>query len=153
MNNRFTCTIFSFLFLLTMMIPGCTSGPEPEPRVVNIPGWLNTSPKDNQYFYAVGVSGQTRNVKDAWNQAAHRARAELGKTIITHVTSHDLTISSTQGEYTQQLIETLSDTELNFTEIVERWYDREGDYGPPNHYYVLVRLDKKRAEVLLNGLK
>ena len=82
-----------------------------------------------------------------------RARAELGKTIITHITSHDLIISTTSGEYSAQLIEALSDAELNFTEVIERWYDRNGIYGLPDFYYVLVRLEKKRAEMLLRSLK
>jgi hypothetical protein len=110
-------------------------------------------PKDDKYFYAVGVSGQTRRVKDAWNQAILRARAELGKTIITHITSQDLIITTTRGNYAKQLIEALSDTELNFSEVSERWCDRMGAYGPANHYYVLVRLEKKRAEMILKGLK
>ena len=29
-----------------------------------------------RYFYAMGISGQTRHVKDAWIQAANRARAD-----------------------------------------------------------------------------
>ena len=84
---------------------------------------------------------------------AKPARAELGKTIVTHVTSRDLIIATNRGEYTRQVIEALSDTELNFTEVTERWCDRQGAYGPINHYYVLVRLEKKRAEQILKGLK
>ena len=143
--------IFVILFLcLSLITAGCITTPEPEKK--SAPQWVNSVPHDEKYFYAVGISGPTRNIKDAWNQAIMRARAELGKTIITQITSHDLIISTTRGEYSAQLIEALSDTELNFTEVIERWYDRNGIYGLPDFYYVLVRLEKKRAEMLLRGL-
>jgi len=157
--------IFVILFLcLSLITAGCATTPEPEK--ISAPQWVNSVTLDEKYFYAVGISGPTRNIKDAWNQAIMRARAELGKTIITHITSHDLIISTTRGEtshdliisttrgeYSAQLIEALSDTELNFTEVIERWYDRNGIYGLPDFYYVLVRLEKKRAEMLLRSLK
>ena len=118
-----------------------------------IPEWLNSKPDDDRYFYAVGISGKTRNAKDAWNQAAQRGRAELGKTIITRVASKDLVISTNQHEYTRQVIEALSDTELHFTEVIERWYDAGGIYGPPKYYYVLVRMQREHAENILRKMK
>lgn len=139
------------LLLFTLINIGCATGPKS--KSANVPEWLQQMPKDDKYFYAIGISGQTRRAKNAWDQAILRARAELGKTIITHVTSQDLIISTTRGEYTRQVIEALSDAELNFTEVTERWWDRRGDYGPANHYYVLVRLEKKRAEMILKDLK
>ena len=147
------CLTFFVIFILSLSLitVGCITTPEPEKK--NAPQWVNSIPHDEKYFYAVGISGPTRNVKDAWNQAIMRARAELGKTIITHITSHDLIISTTSGEYSAQRIEALSDAELNFTEVIERWYDRNGIYGLPDFYYVLVRLEKKRAEMLLRSLK
>ncbi|MBW1821959.1 MAG: LPP20 family lipoprotein [Deltaproteobacteria bacterium] len=147
------CLTFFVIFILCLLLisAGCTTTPEPEKK--SAPGWVNSVPHDEKYFYAVGISGPTRNIKDAWNQAIMRARAELGKTIIIHITSHDLNISTTRGEYSAQLIEALSDTELNFTEVIERWYDRDGIYGLPDFYYVLVRMEKKRAEMLLRSLK
>ena len=151
MGLRNNLVLSLMVLLLTVSVSGCATRSESQKGAV--PGWLNVMPRDDKYFYALGVSGQTRRVKDAWAQAALRARAELGKTIITHITSHDLVIATNRGEYTRQLIEALSDTELNFTEVIERWYDRTGDYGPPNHYYVLVRLEKKRAERILKDLK
>jgi len=140
-----------FILCLSLITAGCITTPEPEKE--SAPQWINSVPHDEKYFYAVGISGPTRNIKDAWNQAIQRARAELGKTIVTHITSHDLIISTTDGEYSAQLIEALSDTELNFTEVIERWYDQNGIYGLAGYYYVLVRLEKKRAEMLLRGLK
>jgi hypothetical protein len=139
------------ILCLSLITTGCMTTPEPEK--ISAPKWVNSVPHDETYFYAIGISGPTRNIKDSWNQAIQRARAELGKTIITHITSHDLVISTTEGEYSAQLIEALSDTELNFTEVIERWYDRNGVYGSANFYYVLVRLEKKRAEMLLRRLK
>ncbi|MCP4370605.1 MAG: hypothetical protein GY797_21210 [Deltaproteobacteria bacterium] len=150
MKSKYLTFFVIFILGLSIITIGCISTPEPEKK--SAPQWVNSVPHDETYFYAVGISGPTRNIKDAWNQAIQRARAELGKTIITHITSHDLIITTTDGEYSSQLIEALSDTELNFTEVIERWYDRNGTYGLPNYYYVLVRLEKKRAERLLKGL-
>lgn len=139
------------ILCISLITAGCLTTPEPEKK--SAPQWVNSVTLDENFFYAVGISGPTRNIKDAWNQAIMRARAELGKTIIVHITSHDLIISTTDGEYSAQLIEALSDTELNFTEVIERWYDRDGIYGLPNFYYVLVRMEKKRAEMLLRSFK
>ena len=151
MKSKLLTFFVVFILCLTLLTASCVTAPEPEKK--SAPEWVNSVPLDEKYFYAVGISGPTRNIKDAWNQAIQRARAELGKTIITHITSHDLIISTTDGEYSSQLIEALSDTELNFTEVIERWYDRNGIYGLPEFYYVLVRLERKRAEMLLRGLK
>jgi len=144
--------IWGLLFtLLIVSASGCKTTPAANP--VQVPEWLTTTPYDDHYFYAVGVSGQTRSIKDAWNQATQRARAELGKTIITQVASKDLVISTNESDYSRQVIEAMSDTELHFTEIIGRWNDQIGEYGPPNHYYVLVRMEKKQAEKLLKRIK
>ena len=139
------------LVLLLFLFAGCASTPTCEKQPV--PEWLFSMPVDDTYFYAVGISGRTRVVKDAWNQAANRARAELGRTIVSRVTSKDLVVSTSRGEYSRQLIDILSDTELNYTEIIKRWFDQCGSYGPPNHYYVLVRMEKKSAAAVLRQLK
>ena len=135
------------VFLLTF---GCASTQTCDSR--EVPAWLTSTPHDDTYFYAVGISGQTRNVNDAWVQAANRGRAELGRIIFSHVSSQDTIINTSRGQYSSQLIDVLSDTELNYTEIIERWYDPCGDYGPPHYYYILVRMDKKTASAVLRGL-
>jgi len=146
---------FAILGLLIILSPvihiGCRSGPDK--RTESVPEWLHSTPSDDRYFYAVGISGQTRKTNEAWDQAIQRARAELGRTIYSHVTSEGLIISTTRGEYSRQVIDILSDTELNFTEVIERWHDKLGTYGSINHYYVLVRLEKKTAKMILKKLK
>lgn len=117
-----------------------------------VPKWLSSMPTDDRFYYALGVSGPTRQVNDAWNQATQRARAELGRMIVTQITSRDLNIATERSEYTRQIIESLSDTELNLTEVVERWFDKTGAYGPSNHYYVLVRMEKEQARRMLKRL-
>ena len=151
MRLRYFLNFGLLILYLSLTVVGCATSPDSKKE--KVPKWMKSIPVNDKYFYAVGISGKTRKVQDAWNQAIHRARAELGKTIITHVTSQNLIISTTRGEYSSQIIDALSDTELNFTEVIERWFDRNGSYGPPNHYYVLVRLAKKRAEMILKGLK
>ena len=108
------------ILCLSLITAGCITTPEPEKK--SAPQWVNSVTLDENYFYAVGISGPTRNIKDAWNQAIMRARAELGKTIITHITSHVLIISTTCGKYSAQFFVSLSDTELNFTEVINSWY-------------------------------
>ena len=144
--------LYTLLILLASgSLTGCATSPQT--TSTEIPGWLDSIPADDRYFYAVGISGPRRNVKDAWNQAAHRARAELGRTIITQVSSKDLVITTHRNEYSKQVIEAISDTELHFTEIIARWYDPNGEYGPPKYYYVLVRMDRKEAAKLLKRVK
>jgi len=137
------------IFLLTSM--GCQSGPEPV--VETAPGWLESIPKDESHYYAIGVSGPTPRVSDAWDQAIRRARAELGRLIISHISSKGTIISSSSGEYVREIVKILSDTELNYTEVIERWADRSGVYGPPGHFYVLVRMEKRTAESVLKSIK
>ena len=57
------------------------------------------------------------------------------------------------ASYRDQVIEALSDTELHFTEVIERWYDPSGRYGPPEHYYVLVRMKRTDAQAILRKMQ
>jgi len=106
-------------------------------------------PRSKPLLRAIGISGPTPRVTDAWDQAIRRARAELGRVIISHVTSKDTIISTSSGEHVKQIVKIVSDTELNYTEVIERWADRSGVYGPPGHFYVLVRIEKRRDEPVL----
>lgn len=141
---------FSILTLF-LIATGCQSGPPPVAGTC--PEWVKSNPQDETYFYAVGISGPTPRVADAWAQAIERARAELGRTVISHITSKGKIISSSSGEYIEEIVRILSDTELNYTEVIERWPDRSGVYGPPDHFYVLVRMEKRRAESVLGMIK
>jgi hypothetical protein len=139
------------ILFLTFLLLNC--GTTSESVMGPVPEWIESTPDDSVYYYALGVSGPTPRINDAWDQAIKRARAELGRLIFTHVTSSDAIIASTRGEYVQQIVEILSDAELNYTEVVERWFDKHGSYGFPEHCYVLVRLEKKRAETVLRSVK
>ena len=108
---------------------GCASTQKCDPR--EVPDWLTSTPHDDTYFYAIGISGRTRNVNDAWIQAGNRGRAELGRIIFSHVSSQDTMINTSRGQYSSQLIDILSDTELNYTEVIERWYDPVRGLWPP----------------------
>ena len=138
----------TLIILLSGM--GC-SGPESVKDTV--PGWLESIPRDKSYYYAIGVSGPTPRISDAWDQAVERARAELGRLMISHISSQGTIISSSSGEYVNEIVKILSDTELNYTEVIERWADRYGIYGPREHYYVLVRIERKRAESIVGSIK
>lgn len=148
-QNRRMFAIVCCIIVIFLII-GCASTPKCESK--EVPVWLSTTPQDDTYFYAIGISGRTRNVRDAWIQAGNRGRAELGRIIFSHVSSQDTIINTSRGQYSSQLIDILSDTELNYTEIIERWYDQCGDYGPPHYHYILVRMDKKTAALVLRNL-
>ena len=151
-QKRNLCYLLNLVVLaLLLTSKGCQSGPEPVTGTV--PGWLESIPKDDSHYYAVGVSGPTPRVSDAWDQAIKRARAELGRLMISQISSKGTIISSSSGEYVTEIVKILSDTELNYTEVIERWADRSGVYGPPEHFYVLVRMEKRRAESVLRRIK
>jgi hypothetical protein len=129
---------------------GCQSTPSPaEP----CPKWVKSIPTDNTYYYAVGVSGPRPRVPKMIEQASERARAELGRMIVSHVTSKGTHSISSSGQYAEEIVRVLSDTELNLTEVTEMWHDSAGSCGPPNHFYVLVRIKKTFAETILRGIK
>jgi hypothetical protein len=73
--------------------------------------------------------------------------------IISRISSQGTIISSSSGEYVREIVKILSDTELNYTEVIGRWADQPGAYGPPHHFYVLVRMEKSRAESALRSIK
>jgi hypothetical protein len=151
-RKRMTIHHLLYCSILTILLSGIgCSGPEPVRETV--PEWLESIPKDKGYYFAIGVSGPTPRISDAWDQAVRRARAELGRTMISRISSKGTIISSSSGEYVSEIVKILSDTELNYTEVVERWADRSGIYGPPEHYYVLVRIERKRAESVLRSVK
>jgi hypothetical protein len=37
--------------------------------------------------------------------------------------------------------------------VICRWADPSGAYGPSEHFYVLVRMEKRRAESVLLSIK
>ena len=147
-RHRWTVGIGCCMVLLLLI--GCASTQKCHSQ--KVPVWLTSTPYDDSYFYAVGISGQTRKASDAWIQAGNRGRAELGRIIFSHVSSQDTIINTSRGQYSSQLIDILSDTDLNYTEIIERWHDRCGDYGSPHHYYVLLRMKKETAATILRRL-
>lgn len=85
-NRNHLCSLLVLTLLL--VATGCKSVPElvAEP----VPGWLKSTPKDETHYYAIGVSGLTPRIADAWDQAIRRARAELGRMIISHISSWGL---------------------------------------------------------------
>ena len=139
-------SLFGILVLL-LSTSSCRSAPEPAP------GWLESIPQDKDHYYAVGISGPTPKISDSWDQAIKRARAELGRMIISHVRSDDISISTSSGQYVKEIVSILSDAELNYTEVTERWVDRSGVYGPHDHFYVLIRIEKRRAGAVLKRVR
>jgi len=148
-NRNHLCSLV--ILALLLVATGCKSGPEPAAEPT--PGWIESIPKDDTHYYALGVSGPTPRIADAWDQAIRRALAELGRMIISHISSRDTIISISSGQYAREIVKILPETGLSYTEVVERWADRFGVYGPAEHFYVPVRIEKKRAESVLRSIK
>jgi hypothetical protein len=129
---------------------GCQSSPPPAQPC---PKWVQSIPTDETYYYAVGVSGPRPRTTEMFEQAIERARAEIGRMIVSHVTSDGIHSASTSGQYAREIVRVLSDTELNYTEVIERLHDPRGICGSPNHCYVLVRIKKSTAQAIGNRLK
>jgi len=133
-----------------MAVLGCQSSPPP---AAPCPKWVHSIPNDDTYYYAVGMSGPRPQVTTMFGQAIERARAEIGRMIVTHVTSDGIHSSSTRGQYAKEVVRVLSDAELNYTEVIERRHDAAGACGPPNHCYVLMRIKKTTAQAIGRNIK
>jgi hypothetical protein len=129
---------------------GCQSTPPPGGPC---PKWVRSIPTDDTYYYAVGVSGPRPHTSEMFDQAIERARAELGRMIVSHVKSEDFHSSSTRGQYAKEIVRVLSDTELNYTEVIKRHLDPAGACGSPNHCYALVRIKKSTAQAIGRSFK
>ncbi len=141
-------TIF-IIFVITLFLPSCNSKRLANTDVVRVPDWVNTPPIDERYYYAVGRSGALIPENDAWEQAKERGRAEIGRYIVSNVKSSFSSVQTTGGSYEDEIIETLSDATLNYTEVVSQWHDVAGINGSRDYFYVLIRIEKNRAKELL----
>jgi hypothetical protein len=137
-------------FLILIIMPFFYSCYYEKSAVISpFPEWPHNPPLDERYYYAVGISGPLIPENDAWEQAKERGRAEIGRYIVSHIKSSFTSIQSTGGDYKNEIIETLSDTKLNYTEVVSQWHDVEGINGSKNHFYVLIRIEKSKADELI----
>ena len=139
------CLMAIGLAVLFMVTIGCQSAPPPAGPC---PKWVQSIPTDGTYYYAVGVSGHRPQITEMFEQAIERARAELGRMIVSHVKSESINSSSTSGQYAKEIVKVLSDTELNYTEVIKRHVDPAGACGSINHCYVLVRIKKSTAQAI-----
>lgn len=144
-----TYLILFIFFLIIISLPSCHSKRIANTDGIRVPEWVNSPTTDERYYYAVGRSGPLIPENDAWEQAKERARAEIGRYIVTNVKSSFTSIQTTGGSYEDEIIETLSDAKLNYTEVVSQWHDVEGINGSRDYFYVLIRIEKNRAKGLI----
>ena len=62
------------LLWVSGLLWGCAASPQP--HTGEVPDWITATPREDRYFYGLGISGRTRKTADAWRQATLRARAE-----------------------------------------------------------------------------
>lgn len=123
------------------------------------PAWVNNPPEANDAVYAVGVSGPTFYPEDSAKYAAQNARAELGRTISSTVTSALLAVASSDGTYVDtasasQATHEYSEALVEDAVIVATWVDRSGSYsGVSGTTYALVKIDKSKMAAVKSAGK
>ena len=144
-----TTRVFFPILIVITLFTSCYYGKSAGRPALSVPEWVNNPPINERYYYAVGRSGPLIPVNDAWEQAKERGRAEIGRYIVSHIKSSFTSIQSTGGDYEDEIVETLSDTKLNYTEVVSQWHDVDGINGNKNHFYVLIRIERSKADELI----
>jgi hypothetical protein len=136
--------------LLSACIPGLKEKEKPAPKAERAPAWVNQVPRDDQYVYAVGYSGRTMNPTDAMKYAKENARKEMASMIKTSIVSVIQTQDSQRREDVSMESISVTDEDLQGSEVVEQWIDRNGVSGAnPGTTYVLLRLDRATFNRLL----
>ncbi|MFH1707336.1 MAG: LPP20 family lipoprotein [Planctomycetota bacterium] len=135
--------------LLTACIPGIKKK-EAAPKAEKYPAWVNQIPKDDQFVYAVGYSGRTMNPTDSMKYARENARKEMASMIKTSIVSVIETQDFQRHEDVSMESISVTDEDLQGSEVIEQWVDRTGvSGGNPGTTYVLLRLDRATFNRLL----
>lgn len=141
-----------FLFASVLLcVPGCFSKPSVKQEVtIKAPKWVLTIPTDTEYVYSIGISGRTLYPTHAIKYATENARQELGNMISTKIVAQIRTHD--QGRREDISIDSISvtDADLQGSQVVERWVDQKGISGvSPGTTYVLMRVERSVYEGLL----
>ena len=128
----------SSLILLSFFYLGCSSS------ITNkssrgIPDWISRQPKDNSFWYGIGVSSLDSD--DPRQTARQRAFSEIAEQLKVDIQSSltDVMQASNNNfeEFSKSVIETRVDASLEFVENVDSYRDKK-------RQYVLARLDKNQ---------
>ena len=128
----------SSLLFLSFFYLGCSSGLTNKSSK-NIPDWISRQPKDNSFWYGIGVSNIGSN--DPRQTARQRAFSEIAEQLKVDIKSSltDVMQASNNNfeEFSKSIIETRVDASLEYVENVDSYRDSK-------RQYVLARLDKNQ---------
>ena len=134
-NTIIPVAALAVLLLSAGALYGCTTTvkqvrQQPQAPKVAVPSWVTVVPTDDDFVYAVGFSGATRNPENAICQSGDNARVELAKIVAAYVVSQlrNQTELKNNREQTivDEMIYTFTHAELYGVEVVEHWIDSEG---------------------------
>ena len=149
MRNTYT---FLLCVFVVYTLAGCSGSQAPSGG--KIPPWVLHTPSDSKYIYAVGISGRTFHPTDAIKYAKENARKEMAGMIRTRIVSMTKTRDSGRRESISIESVAVTDEDLQGSEVVKRWMDKEGASGvAPGTTYVLIRLTRSKYEELINKYK
>ncbi len=146
-------TVLLCCILILYAGSGCTSK-NGAVKTKKVPAWVRTVPTDDDYIYAVGISGRTMYPTHAIKYATENARRELADMVKTKIVSFVQTVDQGRREDFSMESVSLTDEDLQGSEKVGHWVDTQGRTGvSPGTTYVLMRLDRKKYEELLSKYK
>ncbi len=97
------------------------------------PLWAETIPKDDRYFYAVGLAPEYYYETSSWQEAERAARLSLARTVHTNIRS----LQKIGGREGQEIRNEETSVVLERLQVVARWRDVRQKI-----FYVLIRMPK-----------
>ncbi len=97
------------------------------------PQWTESPPKDNEYFYAVGVTPEYYYEKSSWLEAENLARRNLASSVII-----DIKALQKMSKQFQEIRQEELSVELKNIQTVARWRDVKNKL-----FFVLIRMGRR----------
>lgn len=133
----------------------------PPPPVVSAkpPAWVKHIPHEKGFVCAVGAVDPTFYRQDGLESAAEQARAELAKSIHSHIWAYTEDVQSTNGSSFRNLVTSeveaaVTDGVIAGAEVRSTWYDEYGAQSRAGMTYALACMStSKTAEQLAQKLR
>jgi hypothetical protein len=155
-EDRFGLRLGAALLLTGLACGGSQPVPpdRPPPPDVEVPEWVNRTPRMPGNVCAVGAVDPTYFRQDGRVQAAESARTELARTIQVKITSVMYDEQDNRGTYVDQsivseVIGTVSEGVIAGAEVLEYWFDEYGNVSRKGMTYALacMKTDTSVAEL------
>lgn len=155
-EDRFGLRLGAALFVTLMGCGGTQAVPPERPPIpdVEVPVWVNRTPRMEGNVCAVGAVDPTYFRQDGRVSAAESARNELARTIQVKITSVMYDEQDNRGTYVDQaivseVIGSVSEGVIAGAEVLEYWYDEYGSVSRKGMTYALacMRTDSSIADL------